>query len=499
MFEAAELGHKLSKGQYKRVEPKLRADLLDAQYDLSRNGSFPVIILISGVRGAGKGETVNLLNEWMDPRYIHAHAFDSPSDEERERPTMWRYWRALPPKGRIGMLFGSWYTAPIIDRVFKRSSGKDLLRSIDEINHFERMLADEGALILKFWFHLSKKRQKKRLKALEGDPKTSWRITRRDWDFFKLYDRFYRVSEDTLRRTSSAAAPWIMVEGSDPEYRAVTVGKVLLEALRKRLRLRRERRVPKSQAAPIVRPVDRVNVLARMDLKLALDKQAYEKRVAKLQSRLALAARHPKFAAHNVVCVFEGMDAAGKGGAIRRLTAAVDARLFHTIPVAAPTDEERAQPYLWRFWRHVPRKGRITIYDRSWYGRVLVERIEGFCSEADWMRAYSEITDFEELLARNGAIVAKFWLQISKEEQLRRFKEREATRFKRFKITAEDWRNREKWSAYQEAAADMIERTSTAHAPWTLIEANDKYHARVKVLATLVQAIEKTLGEGKSK
>jgi polyphosphate:AMP phosphotransferase len=495
MFEAAELGHQLSKGRYKRIEPKLRADLLDAQYDLSKNGTFPVIILISGVRGAGKGETVNLLNEWMDPRHIHTLAFDSPSDEERERPPMWRYWRALPPKGRIGILFGSWYTAPIIDRVFKRTSGKDLIRSIDDINHFERMLADEGALLLKFWFHLSKKRQKKRLKALESDPKTSWRITKRDWDFFELYDRFYRISEDTLRRTSSAAAPWIVVEGSDPEYRAVMVGKVLREALHKRLSLRKQRRVPKSQAAPIIKPVDRVNMLARMDLKQALDKGVYEKKIVKLQSRLALATRHPKFAAHDVVCVFEGMDAAGKGGAIRRVTAAVDARLYHTIPVAAPTDEERAQPYLWRFWRHVPRKGRITIYDRSWYGRVLVERIEGLCAEADWMRAYGEISDFEEQLAANGAIVLKFWLQISKEEQLRRFREREATRFKRFKITAEDWRNREKWSAYQEAAADMIERTSTDRAPWTLIEANDKYHARVKVLSTLVQAIESALDE----
>jgi polyphosphate kinase 2 (PPK2 family) len=187
------------------------------------------------------------------------------------------------------------------------------------------------------------------------------------------------------------------------------------------------------------------------------------------------------------------MDAAGKGGAIRRITAAVDARLYHTIPVAAPTDEERAQPYLWRFWRHVPRKGRITIYDRSWYGRVLVERIEKFCSQADWMRAYGEINDFEEQLAVNGAIVAKFWLQISKEEQLRRFKEREKTRFKQFKITAEDWRNRDKWADYQLAAADMIERTSTAHAPWTLIEANDKAYARVKILSTLVRQIEAAL------
>ena len=264
--------------------------------------------------------------------------------------------------------------------------------------------------------------------------------------------------------------------------------------MRKRLKgPRLERRVAQSQAAPIVRPVDKLHLLRRMDLSQRLDKDRYAKQLEKLQRRRALATRHPKFAQHDVVCVFEGMDAAGKGGAIRRITAALDARLYHTIPVAAPTDEGRAQPYLWRFWRHVPRKGRVTIYDRSWYGRVLVERIEGFCAEADWMRAYAEINDFEERLARSGAIVAKFWLQISKEEQLRRFKEREKTRFKRFKITAEDWRNRGKWDAYQEAAADMIERTSTARTPWTLIEANDKYHARIKVLGTLVRAIENSL------
>ena len=493
MFEAAELGHKLAKAQFKRTAPKLRADLLDAQYDLHKNGKFPVVLLISGVRGAGKGETVNLLHEWMDPRHLHTHAFDDPTDEERERPPMWRYWRALPPKGRIGILFGSWYTAPIIDRVMKTTSVKDLMQSIEDINRFERMLADEGALILKFWFHLSKKRQRKRLKKLESDPETSWRVTRRDWDFFKLYDRFYRVSEDTLRQTSTAHAPWVLVEGSDPAYRAVTVGRTVLEALRKRLEAPAERRAASVRAAPIVRPVDRLHVLARMDLGLKLDKARYDERLEKLQRRLAIAVRRPEFRERNVVCLFEGMDAAGKGGAIRRITAALDARLYHTIPVAAPTDEERAQPYLWRFWRHLPRKGRLTLYDRSWYGRVLVERIEGFCSEADWLRAYSEINDFEQQLVRNGAILMKYWLQISNEEQLRRFREREKTRFKRFKITPEDWRNREKWGAYQLAASDMVERTSTEHAPWVLVEANDKYHGRVKILSTLVETIEREL------
>jgi polyphosphate:AMP phosphotransferase len=495
MFEAAEIGHKLSKGEFKRIEPRLRADLLDTQYELLKDARFPVVILISGVRGAGKGETVNLLNEWMDPRHIHALAFDNPTDEERERPPMWRYWRALPPKGRIGILFGSWYTAPIIERVFKRIKGKDLLRSVEEINRFEKMLADDGALLLKFWFHLSKKRQRKRLKALQADPEHSWRVTDRDWDFFKVYDRFYRVSEDTLRDTSTAWAPWIVVEGSDPEYRAVTVGRAILDGMREQLKKQAEgRKAAGTALVPRAKPVDRRDVLSKMDLTLAMPKQRYDVQLDKYQRQLALLSRHPKFRRHTVIAAFEGMDAAGKGGAIRRVTAALDARLYHVIPVAAPTDEERAQSHLWRFWRHLPMNGRFTIYDRTWYGRVLVERVEAFAAEADWMRAYAEINDFEEQLSRFGAVVVKYWLQLSKEEQYRRFKEREKTRHKHFKITAEDWRNRKRWDDYQRAAADMIERTSTAHAPWTLIESNDKHHARIKILKTLCERLERALG-----
>jgi polyphosphate:AMP phosphotransferase len=495
MFEAAELGHKLSKGEFKSVEPQLRADLLDAQYDLSRDGRFPVIMLISGVRGAGKGETVNLLNEWMDPRHIHTHAFDNPTDEERERPPMWRYWRALPPKGRIGMLFGSWYTQPIIDRVFKNSKRGDLVQAIEEIRHFETMLADDGALLLKFWFHLSKQRQRERLKGLQADPETRWRVTGRDWDFFKYYDRFRRISEDTLRETSTAASPWTVVEGSDPEYRVVTVARALLGAMRARLAAKPGKTVslPARRPAPVVASADGRDLLNQLDLSPVLSKKRFDIDLPRLQKRLALLTRHPKFREHNVVAVFEGMDAAGKGGAIRRITGALDARLYRIIPVAAPTDEERAQPYLWRFWRHVPMRGRFTIYDRSWYGRVLVERVEKFAAEADWARAYAEINDFEEQLARNGGIVVKYWLQISKDEQLRRFKEREQTAHKQFKITPEDWRNRKKWAAYQSAAAEMVERTSTGIAPWTLVPANDKYHARAMVLKAMCDRVESML------
>ena len=246
-------------------------------------------------------------------------------------------------------------------------------------------------------------------------------------------------------------------------------------------------------AAPLTEPADRVRILDRMDLSAAMPKPKYAKQLEKQQAKLARLTRDPAFKDRTVVCVFEGMDAAGKGGAIRRITGALDARRYQGIPIAAPSEEERAQPYLWRFWRHLPRRGRFAIFDRSWYGRVLVERVEGFCSEYDWMRAYSEINDFEEQMIRNRTVLVKFWLEISKEEQLKRFKEREKTSFKRFKITAEDWRNRKKWDAYHSAVCDMIDRTSTSIAPWTLIEANDKYHARIKVLRTLHKAIETAL------
>ena len=492
MFESAELGHKIDKATYEREEPKLREALLNAQYDLAQDKRFPVIVVIGGVDGAGKGETVNLLNEWMDPRHIRTHAFPELSDEERERPRMWRFWRALPPRGTIGILFGAWHTQPILDRVYGRTTKGELTQAIAEIVRFERMLTDESALILKFWFHLSKAQQQKRLKALERDPKTRWRVTDTDWERFKIYDRFRKVSEVFLRHTSQAEAPWVVVEGTDPRYRSLTVGRLLLDAMRERLEEKARGRLP-DKTPPLLPRLDRRDVLASLDLSLRLTRQKYQRELERWQGHLNLLSRHRRFKTLSVIVVFEGQDAAGKGSAIRRITGALDARVYQGIPIAAPTEEERAQPYLWRFWRHLPRRGRFAIYDRSWYGRVLVERVEGFCSEFDWMRAYTEINDFEEQLVRNDTLLVKFWMEIDKDEQLKRFTARQKTSFKRFKITAEDWRNRKKWDRYHEAVCDMIDRTSTTPAPWTLVEANDKYHARIKVLKTLCHRIEKAL------
>lgn len=498
MFESAELGHKIDKETYKQAVPALRAGLLEAQYELKEQGKTPVILLISGQDGGGKGETINLLHEWMDPRFITTLAFAAPSDEEAERPTMWRFWRALPAKGRIGMFVGSWYSAPIQDRIEKNLSLAALNARIDQINRFEQMLVNEGALVLKFWFHLSRAGQKRRLEALEKDPRTAWRVTRWNWERLKTYDQLQEVAGHMLRLTNSPWAPWQIVEGEDDRYRSLTVGRALLNALNAR---NGGAEIPKPHVTP-PQPasLDGRDVLTALDLTQKIEKSRYEDELAHWQGRISELVRAPAFSQHALICVFEGSDAAGKGGAVRRLTAAMDARQYQIIPIAAPTEEERAQPYLWRFWRHLPRLGRVAIFDRSWYGRVLVERVEGFCTEAGWLRAYSEINDFEHELADAGALVVKFWLQISKDEQLKRFKERENIEFKRFKITDEDWRNRDKWDAYHAAVCDMVERTSTGNAPWTLIEANDKNFARVKILRTVCERLEAGLNlSGKKK
>lgn len=492
MFESAELGHKIDKATYDAEVPALREALLEAQMELARLTQFPVIILVGGLDGAGRGETVNLLNEWMDPRFVQTHGMGDPSDEELDRPMMWRFWRALPPKGKIGVFLGSWYTWPILNHVMGITQAGDLDQSLERAKRLEKMLVDEGALIIKFWMHLSKEKQEKRLKALEKDPQTRWRVSSRDWEHFGLYDKFLGVHEKVIRRTSTADASWTIVEGYNAHYRNITVGKAILQAIRQRLADVTVQPVAAPAAALSPAP-DRLTLLTSLDLEQKIDKKTFQLELEKYQGKLALLTRHPKFKAITVVAMFEGNDAAGKGGAIRRITSALDARFYDVIPVAAPTEEERAQPYLWRFWRHIPRRARVTIFDRSWYGRVLVERVEGFCSASDWMRAYSEINDFEAQLVRHDIVVVKFWLTISKDEQLRRFKEREAIGFKRFKITDEDWRNRDKWEAYESAVCDMVDRTSTEIAPWTLVEANDKNFARIKILKTLCRQIESAL------
>ena len=495
MFEAAELGRTLTREKYAAALPRLRSKLLSAHFAL-RGQKFPVIVIISGADGAGKGEVVHRLNEWLDPRGVETHAFWEVSDEERERPPYWRFWRALPGRGRVGIFFGSWYSTPIIRRAYGEIKNSQFDRALDRITGFEKMLVDDGALLVKLWLHLPKKAQKKALKRLEQEGRT----TPTDWKHLKLYDKFTTASERALRHTNTGAAPWHLVEASDRHYREFTVGTILLNAIQQKLKetaARAAARAAAPQAPPPARPARVTNhadsILDHVDLSQQLTVAEYQKALAKQQVRLAKLMWAARQKQRSMVMVFEGWDAAGKGSAIRRVTQAMDPRLYRIVGIAAPTDEERAQHYLWRFWRQLPRAGFTTIFDRSWYGRVLVERVEGFATPAEWGRAYQEIDNFEEQLTEHGIVVNKFWIHISPEEQLRRFKERQTIEYKQYKITDEDWRNRKQWPDYKLAVNDLVTRCSTEFAPWTLVAGNDKKFARVQILKTIVKRLEAAL------
>ncbi|MFT5321599.1 MAG: polyphosphate:AMP phosphotransferase [Pseudohongiellaceae bacterium] len=501
MFEAAELGRKLSKKEFQAVEPDLHTRLLEAQ-QLLKKSNTSVIIIVSGVEGAGKGEVVNRLSEWLDTRDIKTTAFWEVTDEQRLRPDYWRFWRTLPERGTIGIMFGSWYTQPIIDRVFGKIDDGDFEQALRRIVEFERMLVQDGALIIKFWFHLPKHEVEKQLKKDQGILEMKIKKSPLLEKFSKQYDAFASVSERAIRISDKGQSPWHLIEATDRRYRDITVGQILLNAME--AKLGEEKQNEKNDEANAEEEIqvthltdnfeaNRLTILDHVDLTRTLSDKQYNDELKHYQGKLfdlAWKAHHQK---KSVVAVFEGWDASGKGGAIRRVTRAIDARLYRVLSVAAPTDEEKAHQYLWRFWRHIPLAGYISIYDRSWYGRVLVERVEGFAREEEWKRSYNEINHFEEQLCESGIIMLKFWIHLGKDEQLKRFKEREKTPWKMHKITDEDWRNRERWDDYKEAVNDMVAHTSTEFAPWSLISGNDKKVARVEIIKTLCEAMKKNL------
>ncbi len=488
MFAEAEADPSLSREEFKKHETRLRTALVKAQYARLEAGERALLIVVAGIDGAGKGATINLLNEWMDPRHIKTHGFGPPDEHERQRPPFWRYWNALPAKGRTAIMFGSWYGALLFEGARKNPDVQRLDALAATIRQFESELAADNVQIIKLWFHLSAKAQKERCKRLLASPDTAWQVLPEDLLVQKHYERVRESGHHAISRTDSAHAPWVVVPSADDGMRAVTAADAVLHALQ-----RRAIKVP-SPAVAGAGQAARRNVLGKLDYSETIEKEEYENRLTAVQGRLARAMRDPAFRHRSLVLAFEGQDAAGKGGAIRRVTRPLDARHYEITPISAPSDYELSRPYLWRFWRRVPRQGRVAIFDRSWYGRVLVERVEGLAPPAAWKRAYGEINDFESQLVAHGAIVLKFWLAISEREQLTRFREREKSPYKAFKITPDDWRNRRKWPKYLSAANEMIARTDRPSAPWHIIATDDKRLARLRVLEHIVGAVEKALG-----
>ncbi|HOU31999.1 MAG TPA: polyphosphate:AMP phosphotransferase [Synergistaceae bacterium] len=505
MLELVDLTKKLAKGEYKELSGRLRDRLGELQRQ-ARDRGIPVLLVFEGWEGAGKGTLMNELILPLDPRGFEVRNLGTPTEEERFYPFLWRYWRWTPARGRLVLFSRSWYRHVFDDRLEGRVTGKKLEEAYGDILNFERQLSTGGALLVKFFLHISAKEQKKRLKTLEDNPATAWRVSPRDWELHARYDERLRVVEEMLHRTDTGHAPWTVVEAHDRDYAVVkvlaTVGEALERALKGHdetfrrgdgLRPGGEGEGPPPEEKPFPAGALRPTVLGNVDLSQAISPKVYDGELKELQERF----RSAQYALYRkrlpLVVVFEGWDAAGKGGCIKRLTQRLDPRGYQVVPIAAPNDLERSHHYLWRFWTAFPKGGHVAIFDRSWYGRVLVERVEGFASEEEWRRSYGEINEMELHWCRFGARVLKFWLHIDQKEQLQRFEERRDTPDKAWKITEEDWRNREKWPQYEAAVEEMLWRTSTIHAPWTIVEANDKLFARIKVLRTVVEGAESLL------
>ena len=488
----------MDKKTYRKVmdEAEEKLGLLQRE---CKDAGIPVILVFEGMGAAGKGVQINRLIQALDPRGFDVYACDRPTEDEQMRPFLWRYWTKTPAKGRIAVFDRSWYRSVQVDRFDGLTPEDKLGDAYQDILSFEKQLCDDGTVIMKFFLYIDKEEQKKRFKKLEGSKETSWRVTTEDWNRNKDFDRYLKMNEEMLEKTDTDYAPWVIIEAVDKDYAALKIVSSVMDRLEYELehhRLRGGNPVQKQEVK--TRERFKNGVLSGIDLSKSLTEEEYKTRLKKLQKRLAELHSELYRLRIPVVIGFEGWDAGGKGGAIKRLTSNLDPRGYRVNPTAAPNDIEKVHHYLWRFWNSVPKAGHIAIFDRTWYGRVMVERIEGFCSEAEWRRAYQEINEMESHMANAGAVVLKFWLHIDKDEQERRFKERQANPAKQWKITDEDWRNREKWDQYEEAVNEMLIRTSTTYAPWIVVEGNDKRYARVKVLQTVVDALEKKIKEVKT-
>lgn len=498
MLEKLDLTKKLDKKEYKERMEKLAPKLGKLQRACKELG-IPVMIAFEGYDAAGKGLQIGELIQALDPRGFEVYAVKKETREEKMHPFLWRFWMKMPARGRIAIYDSSWYRKVLIDRFDKKISDKDVEKAYRSILSFEEQLAADGMVLIKFFLAIDQEEQKKRFDKLLDSRETAWRVAKGDRKRNKNFEKYQAMNEEMLSRTDTSHAPWNLVEAVDRRFATVKIYETVAQILEEKVEAVRQQQA-KSQEPPKEPAQAEENraeetILSRADLTLSYTKEEYKERLKKLQKKIQKLHGELYRRRIPVVLGFEGWDAGGKGGAIKRLTQKMDPRGCVVHPTASPNDIERAHHYLWRFWIDMPKAGHVTIFDRTWYGRVMVERIEGFCSRGEWQRAYKEINDMERDLTDSGAIVLKFWMQIDKDEQERRFRAREENPEKRWKITDEDWRNRAKWDQYEEAVNEMLLRTSTPNAPWIVVEGNCKYYARIKVLETVCDAIEARIRE----
>ncbi len=474
----------LEKPEVQELDERLkaaRAKLAVQQMQIKEH-KLPVFVLFEGWGAAGKGSVLGKVILNIDPRFFKVFTMDIPTEEEKRKPFLYRYFVKIPEAGKFCFLDSGWMDEITRDCLHEDLSDKEYKKRIDSVKRFERQLTDNGYLVMKFFFHISQKEQQKRLKGLEEDENTSWRVSENDMWQNMHYEKCLKAYDRYLNDTNVSTSPWYIVDAKSKKWAQVSGIDTALQN--------------RSIAVPLLQnvfPMEKMPKLSEISLDKSLTPEEYKKELNELQARLGVLHNELYRRKIPVVIAYEGWDAAGKGGNIKRITGALDPRGYEVQPIASPEPHEKARHYLWRFWNRLPKTGHITIFDRTWYGRVMVERLEGFCSENDWQRAYNEINEFEKELSDWGAILIKFWVQIDKEVQLQRFTDRQNTPEKQWKITEEDWRNREKWDYYETAVNEMMKKTSTTFAPWHVLESNDKKYARIKALKIVIQEIEKKL------
>ena len=469
-----EAGEKLYQQQMKLKEHKL-----------------PVLVLFEGWSASGKGSTIGKVIKYIDPRFFKVATMSKPTEDELRRPFLYRYFNQIPEAGKFTFLDSGWMEQTCKD-CLNGLEEEAYTQRIESIKHFERQLTDNGYLVLKFFMEIDKKEQTSRMEHLHKDHDTRWRVNDFDRWQNEHYKRCQKVFDRYLTDTNTSIAPWYIIDAADRGWAELQV----LETMVNNIDVALQNSAHSAPLLPNVFPLVKMPRLSEIELAdKVMEDEEYKKELKHLQKKLGELHNRLYRKRVPVIITYEGWDAAGKGGNIKRITEALDPRGFEVHPIASPEPHEKARHYLWRFWTRLPKDGHIAIFDRTWYGRVMVERLEGFCSENDWKRAYNEINEFEKELYDWGAVIIKFWVQIDKVTQLRRFTDRQNTPEKQWKITDEDWRNREKWDQYEVAIEEMLEKTSMPHAPWIVVEGNDKYYARIKVLECVTEAIEKRLKE----